>query len=617
MSRFRPSLLLLTAIIAVGCATTPPRAPRTHYETACEAYLDGDAKTAAREAKLALQEDPLSAEAHFILASLLVQQGEPDQAIVGFRRASILDPVHPTAAYNLGTMLLQRNEVVPAARLFEASLLSHPDHVPSLNNLGKAYFLANLPELAIACYEEALRHDPSSHIALTNQATLRRAASLDEWANPVSRVPPRATRLPDEPSDDKALPGSEETTDKEEPTREGMDDESIGIEELRELVRDLPYVTVEQRADWATFTGWTRDPAERAQLDTILAELKGVLDLTTDDSGDSQQMIEVDATIFIVIAIDATNTGFNFLRLIDFTFDTFVANHQTDGIGFAAPGVIDQVSNSKQAGFIFSASVDYDVNIANAVDERVAVLARPHLTALSGTSASFLAGGEIVFRVAGNISGDIKPYPFGTTLEVAPTLLRTPGVNGGRRVRLKVSAGRSSILDLLAQSEANLDSSTIFDKVNISAEAVLDTNRTLILSGLNQKERRTGHSGVPILRSIPLLRYFFSTTTNTEVDTSVIILLTPRDPAFQDERNRKALEEFVKKRRSLVAARAGTDDDFRRFTERYPDWRKLPPNRFASHFFLLTNSELYRAVSGDDLTEEDLALDILGAEQRH
>jgi len=36
------------------------------------------------------------------------------------------------------------------------------------------------------------------------------------------------------------------------------------------------------------------------------------------------------------------------------------------------------------------------------------------------------------------------------------------------------------------------------------------------------------------------------------------------------------------------------------------------PNRFASHFFLMKTSELYRAVSGEDLSSEALDLDLLG-----
>ena len=96
-----------------------------------------------------------------------------------------------------------------------------------------------------------------------------------------------------------------------------------------------------------------------------------------------------------------------------------------------------------------TAAANYAVNIANADNQRVAVLARPHLTALSGTTAKFLAGGELVFQVTGNIGGNIYPYPFGTTLEVTPTLLREVAEDGTPRVHVAVEAGRLSVLSLL------------------------------------------------------------------------------------------------------------------------------------------------------------------------
>jgi Flp pilus assembly secretin CpaC len=130
-------------------------------------------------------------------------------------------------------------------------------------------------------------------------------------------------------------------------------------------------------------------------------------------------MIEIDAVLFIMTGLDQQDVGFNFLKLINLNFNYFAADNKREGTGFTAPPAVTGVVNGlSQQGWIFSAAASYSVNIANASAERVAVLAQPHLTALSGTPAKFLAGGELVYKVSGNISGDIKPYPFGTTLTV-------------------------------------------------------------------------------------------------------------------------------------------------------------------------------------------------------
>jgi hypothetical protein len=439
-------------------------------------------------------------------------------------------------------------------------------------------------------------------------------ASTDDRRDPAGEAPVAGRDPAQEAPEAERRLGALQDPAKAEP---GPGGPLVDIAGLQALLADLPHVEVERRAGRPALTGWTRDPTERALVDRILQGHPEAIDLTTGDIGDPQRMLEVDATIFVVTATESVTTGFNFLRLVDFSFDFFSSDHQRDGQGLIAPATFGApVAAAAQSGWLLAASVDYDVTIANAVDERVAILARPHLTTLNGTPATFLAGGEFVFRVAGNISGDIKPYPFGTSLNVTPTLLRTPGEDGGPRVHLKVEAARTSVLDLLVQQGTAGQDSFVFDKVDVTGEAVLDTDQTLILSGLNQKERRSGRAGVPYLRSIPIVKYFFSTKTTLQVDTSVIILLTPRDPAFRDERNRAALEEFVERRRAFVVAKRGSEEDFRRFTERYPDWRDLAPNRFASHFFLMVNSELYRAISASDLAEEDIELDILGTQSR-
>jgi len=603
-----------------------PQPPGMHYQTARAALMEDNMEKANLEVKLALQNNPLDAASHFLFGCLLARKGENDQAIVGFQRTLALDPTNLEALYNLGTMLLWRGEVVPASHLLENAVLIRPDHVPSYNNLAKAYFQAGLPELAVAAYEEALRRDSSNAIALKNLLLLAEAAGIHDAAatyrrrlkalgsglaaksaidagEPITLLPtwplatapagsPPATPLP-------IIPAAEPQA---RPDKEA--------DALRELIRDLPHVTVERRAGRLTLTGWTSGPKERAMLDRILGKPSELLDLTSDDTRDPQRMIEIDAVLFIVRGIDETNLGFNFLKLIDLNFNYFASDHRRSGTGYAVPpAVTGAVGKASQMGWIFAAAASYSVNIANAASDQVAVLARPHLTTLSGTPAKFIAGGELIYRVSGLNTGDIRPYPFGTTLTVTPTLLRTPGEGGTPRVHLKAEAGRTSVLALLSQDP---NQPTAFDKVTVASEAILSLGQTLILSGISQRERREVRSGVPVLMNIPILKYLFSTKLTTQTESAVIILLTPRDPAFMDERNEKALAEFIEIRRAYLQAWKGTEEDMRRFRERYPNWNPVLPNRVASHFFLMETSEIYRAVSGQTLTGEGVEIDLLG-----
>lgn len=600
-----------------------PQMPKARYQAARAALMKGNTDKAELEVKLALQDNPLDAASHFLLGCLLERKGEHDQAIVAFQRTVALDPTNPDALYNMGTMLLRRGEVVPASRLLENAVLTRPDHIPSLNNLAKAYFLIGLPDLAVASYEEVLFRDPSNSIALRNLVIMAEAAGNHDAAATyrqrlrasgfghtakltIDRREP-ITLLPTWPLATAAAGSPPAVTMPVTPVEKSRVPPDKEADALRELLRDLPHVIVERRAGRLTLSGYTSGPRERAVLEKILGKPPQFLDLTSDDSGDPQRMIEFDAILLVMTELNQQEVGFNFLNMINLNFNFFASDNTRAGT--AQPTSLGLAAGLSQSGWIFSAAASYNVNIANAADERVAVLARPHLTALSGTSANFLAGGELVFKVSGNISGDIKPYPFGTTLKITPTLLRTPADDGTPRVHVKVEAGRLSVLSILNQ-DPNLPTS--FSKITVASEAVLSIGQTLIMSGLNQRESRTGVTGVPYLRDIPILKYFFSTKIAVTSDVAVIILLTPRDPAFQDEQNRKALAEFVAMRRAFIKARQGTEEDMQRFRERYPNWQQLPPNRFASHAFLLETSQLYRTVSGQDITSEDVGLELLG-----
>jgi tetratricopeptide (TPR) repeat protein len=554
------------------------RQQEDHYQTARAALVKGDTTKAKRELKLSLQENPLHAEAHFLLASLLGRDGDLDQAAVGYQETVKLEPNNAVARYNLGTTMLQRGETLSAARLFEEAVIIRPDYVPTYNNLAKAYFLAGIPELSVASYQEALRRDPSNPIARKGLTLLTQAGSeLTGSGSSADEAKPLVNHtLPVAPDQAAAEPG--------------VDDAEVHA--LRELVRDLSHVTAERRGDRLTLGGWTSGVGERKVLDRILVSRTNALDLTTDDAGDPHELLEVDAILFHVIGLDSKSVGHDFLRRV--TVNASVADAATAGFSW-----------------LYSAAISYEVNIANATQERVAFLARPHLTTLSGTPATFIAGGDTVYKVSGTTSGDIKSYPFGTSLDITPTVLRTRAADGTPRVRMVVKAGRKSVLTL-DSPEAQATGSSVYANVSVTSEAVLDLNQTLILTGLSQREQTISRSGIPGLMSIPIIKYLVSERKTITSDLAIIILLTPREPAFWDEQNHQALAAFVEKRRAYVQASQGTPEDMQRFKERYPDWNKLAPNRFASHFFLMENSEVYRRLSGTDLGNESLDFDILG-----
>lgn len=384
------------------------------------------------------------------------------------------------------------------------------------------------------------------------------------------------------------------------------------VKRITSLLKDYPTLAAEDRSGTVVVTGWTRDEKEREILNRILEKEKDVLDLTTPDIAQSDRMIEIDVVIVVVSETVANSTGFDFLKLVNMRYDFFSTRHRREGPGFWGPYTIGAVIPSSQWGQMFHAFVDYDVNIANADEQQVKIVARPHLTTLNGQTAEFLAGGEIVFKVQGIESGDIKPFPFGIQLQMTPTILKSPGPNGETQVLLDVDASRLSVLGRLLTTEGKSSSDDLnFDKTQVKSKTLLGMNETLVLSGLYQREYRSRISGVPILRKIPIVNLFFSNKTEVDDVLSTIIFLTPREPTRLNEAHQKELNDFIERRRKYVEAREQGSEAVKKFKNEYPNWYKPQKNFYASHFFLLNQSSIYRSLRGEDLREEDIRKDLM------
>jgi Tfp pilus assembly protein PilF len=426
--------------VNINAAVSRHQSSINHYQAAQTALMRGDVEKADFELKLALQDNPLDARSHLLFGCLLEMKGEHDQAVVAFQRALTLDSSNPEALYNFGSMLLQRGEAVPACRLLENAILIRPDHIPSWNNLAKAYYLAGLPELTVGAYEEVLRRKPLNTIALTNLLHLAEAAGLQNTAStyrqrleiiqsgstakPVINAKDQIVASPIWPITVVGGGTLAPTNGPVSLVSEQVTHDDAEVDNLRDLLLDLPHVTVERRGGRLALTGWTSNKKEREMLDRIIgkssnaqdnkatsggAKPSEILDLTGGDTGDPDRMIEIDAVMLIMTKLDNQSEGLNLLNEINLNFDYFASDHRRDGTGYAVPpNVTGEVLGLSQQGWIFAASVDYIVNIANASDNRVMVLARPHLTTLSGVPAKFLVGGELIYSVSGINSGDIN-----------------------------------------------------------------------------------------------------------------------------------------------------------------------------------------------------------------
>ena len=160
----------------------------------------------------------------------------------------------------------------------------------------------------------------------------------------------------------------------------------------------------------------------------------------------------------------------------------------------------------------------------------VKTLAEPTLVALSGETASFLAGGEFPVPVQqSNGSGDgdggggitVQFKPFGVSLAFTPTVLADGVIN------LQVEPEVSSI-DPSASITVN--GLTIPGLQTRRANTVLELRdgESFALAGLIRRDFATTVRQVPLLGSIPIIGALFRSTGFQKGETELVIVVTPR-----------------------------------------------------------------------------------------
>ncbi len=153
-------------------------------------------------------------------------------------------------------------------------------------------------------------------------------------------------------------------------------------------------------------------------------------------------------------------------------------------------------------------------------------LAEPSLTAISGESAKFLAGGEFPIPAgqtcdpAGGCQIQIQFKQFGVGLEFTPVVL------GEGRISLRVGT---------EVSELSTEGAIRFSSINIpslrvrraSSTVELPSGGGLVMAGLLQEQTKQNINGVPGLMNIPVLGALFRSRDYQRGQTELMIMVTP------------------------------------------------------------------------------------------
>lgn len=168
----------------------------------------------------------------------------------------------------------------------------------------------------------------------------------------------------------------------------------------------------------------------------------------------------------------------------------------------------------KFLGLDFTAALD----IAEQ-DGLVTTLAEPNLTALSGETANFLAGGEFPIITSNGLSGSSVTYkPFGVSLSYTPVVL----ANG--RISLRVAPQVSEISSV---SVVGGIQTAAISKRSAETTVELGSGQSFMIAGLIQNNAINSIDKTPGLGDIPIIGNLFRSTSFKRGETELVIVVTP------------------------------------------------------------------------------------------
>jgi pilus assembly protein CpaC len=154
-------------------------------------------------------------------------------------------------------------------------------------------------------------------------------------------------------------------------------------------------------------------------------------------------------------------------------------------------------------------------------DGLVTILAEPNLTALSGETASFLAGGEFpvpISQALGSVTIEYKQFGVG--------LAFTPIVLADGRISMRV---RPEVSELSNEGSIRLNGFNVPALTTRRAETTVElgSGQSFMIAGLLRNANTNDVSKAPFLGDLPILGALFRSTKYRRAETELVIVVTP------------------------------------------------------------------------------------------
>jgi len=292
-------------------------------------------------------------------------------------------------------------------------------------------------------------------------------------------------------------------------------------------------IQIDGLGDGVMLTGSAANPIEAQQAGDLAARLVGGPDKVVNSivvRGRDQVMLkvtvaEVARSIIKQLGIDLSGS---------LNYGTTVVNFNNSN-PFSASGAPLVGTNAITGAFGSTPSVQATLRAMESAGV-VRTLAEPNLTAISGESATFIAGGE--FPVPAGYSCDptthvcttqISFKKFGISLNFTPVVLTQGRIS--LRVMTEVSelSNENSITLSQSVTASTVNSVTIPSIKTRRAETTLEipSGGSMAMAGLIQEQTKQAINGLPGLSQLPVLGALFRSRDYVNSQTELMVLVTP------------------------------------------------------------------------------------------
>lgn len=488
---------------------------------------------ASKAANEALQLDARNSTLHFLngfIYHLQARQGDSqknEMAMEGYQQALRIDPSNWIAQEFLGLAYMDTKKFDQAKGPFSEALLMAPESTVSLYGLMVASYLTGDAVTACGMADQFQKTTTEPHAGFIRSSVLVYASCADFAKADLMRE--ELGKLGSGPIDmqnvDRRLAQWKSFYSRHNSAHAILSSRA-GSDRMHTswngTTSDAPADRLAQ-AYPATATSSQANPAP----DTASPSSAPHLTEAPDDG--SPRMVLVDVVLVSSQELVSTSKGINLLNALTLQFGSSSAPAYSDSRQFdTVTGGADSAS-SRITRAVTIPALSYSLNIANANNSNNEVLARPTLAAIEGLPSEFFSGTNLsagVISVSTVGSPSVIPIDkrFGVKLAVTPAFLP----NG--KIKMKVDAQRTA-LNTTSENPKVAYQFEIAETI-ASANVVMQMGDTLVLSGMSERSAANGRDGVPVLQDIPVFQYLFSNRRTNEIQRSVLILITPRTPAY-------------------------------------------------------------------------------------